>query len=303
MASDHNALPAVSQQAVPRQAARAHCRGGSYVGPRLRAARAICFLARRRMYSDRERRGRQDHQHGAVHAWQLGVGEAPHTRSRYSFSTAFVPAFDGLVQDGLHSVIVTSAWGASPVPEVPNEGRWDKANGYYWGTVVPGLVDKLMPGDAVFLVNDMASFSPHQVTADDSTRLTHLKEGLARMSAALAARSIDLFMLHGIPFAREAKCDPQSAAKQWFAPSGGPCTFYSKADTVRRRAHLDRTLTALEADGILTVVDLMEVFCVRENCTYDSADGQMLYRDVWSHPSVEAARLAGPIIQDALRRR
>lgn len=41
-----------------------------------------CFLARRRMYSDRERRGRQDHQHGAVHAWQLGVGEAPHTRSR-----------------------------------------------------------------------------------------------------------------------------------------------------------------------------------------------------------------------------
>jgi hypothetical protein len=70
----------------------------------------------------------------------------------HSFSASFVEAFDDLVANDDFAVTVTSAWAASPVGNVAT-------NRAYWNRVVSGLVDRLRPGDWVFLVNDMVMFS------------------------------------------------------------------------------------------------------------------------------------------------
>jgi peptidoglycan/LPS O-acetylase OafA/YrhL len=60
------------------------------------------------------------------------------------------------------------------------------------------------------------------------------------------------------------------------------------------------TLSALQDRGKISIVDLIDVFCPNKTCTYSLPDRQILYRDVLSHPSVEAARLSGPPIRDVL---
>jgi hypothetical protein len=218
-----------------------------------------------------------------------------------SFSAAFVQAFDELVMSDKYSVTITSVWSASPVPKIPNSGPWEKAEDYFWGEVSPSLISHLRAGDSVFLVNDIAALLPES-TSDVSEQkfLRDLNEGLANFSQRLSERGIRLVVLDGLPFAREAGCEPALAKQQWFAPFGGPCNFISKQQTLRRRAELDKMLTTLRNQRKITVVDLIDVFCPGKVCTYDSSDGQMLYRDVWSHPSVEAARLSAPIIRNVL---
>jgi peptidoglycan/LPS O-acetylase OafA/YrhL len=218
-----------------------------------------------------------------------------------SFSTAFVQAFDELVMSDGYSVTITSVWGASPVPEIPNSGPWEKAADYYWGEVSPSLLSHLRVGDSVFFINDIAAHLPESASnVSEQKFLRQLNEGLAKFSQRLSERGIRLVVLDGLPFAREAECEPAIAKQQWFAPFGGPCHFISKQQTLRRRAELDKMLTTLRNQRKIAVVDLIDVFCPGKVCTYDSSDGQMLYRDVWSHPSVEAARLSAPIIRNVL---
>jgi peptidoglycan/LPS O-acetylase OafA/YrhL len=218
-----------------------------------------------------------------------------------SFSTAFVQAFDELVMSDRYSVTITSAWGASPVAEIPNSGPWEKADNYYWGEVSPSLLSDLRIGDSVFLITDIAIFLPESASnVSEQNFLRQLSAGLAKLSQRLSERGIRLVVLDGLPFAREAECEPAVAKQQWFTPFNGPCHFISKQQTLRRRAELDEMLASLRNQRKITVVDLIEVFCPGKVCTYDSSDGQMLYRDAWSHPSVEAARLSAPIIRNVL---
>ena len=218
-----------------------------------------------------------------------------------SFSAAFVPAFDELVMRDKYSATITSSWGASPVPEIPNNNAWDKANRYYWGDVVPRMISQLRIGDSVFLVNDMAVFLPEGASSDSEQKFYgQLSAGLSTLSHQLSERGIRLVVLDGLPFAREAECDPSLGEKQWFTPFGGCCHFLSKEETLRRRAKLDVTLTNLRNHRKIEVVDLLDVFCPGTVCTYDSGSGQMLYRDQDSHPSVEAARLSAPIIRNVI---
>jgi peptidoglycan/LPS O-acetylase OafA/YrhL len=218
-----------------------------------------------------------------------------------SFSAAFVQAFDELVMSDRYSVTITSVWSASPVPEIPNSGPWEKAADYYWGEVSPSLLSHFRVGDSVFFINDIAAHLPESASNDSEQKfLRQLNEGLAQFSQRLSERGIRLVVLDGLPFAREAECEPAVAKQQWFAPFGGPCHFISKQQTLRRRAELDKMLTTLRNQRKIAVVDLIDVFCPGKVCTYDSSDGQMLYRDVWSHPSVEAARLSAPIIRNVL---
>ncbi len=218
-----------------------------------------------------------------------------------SFSAAFVQAFDELVLTDKYSVTITSAFGLSPVAEVPNHSAWDKANNYYWDEVVPALFSHLRTGDSVFLVNDLATDLPEGTSnISEQKFLGQLSEGLTKLSRQLSERGIRLVVLDGLPFAREAKCEPSIAKGQWFRPFGGSCHFISKQQTLQRRAKLHETLTTLRKQKQITVVDLIDVFCPGKMCTYDSSDGQMLYRDSSSHPSVEAARLSAPIIRSVL---
>ena len=217
-----------------------------------------------------------------------------------SFSAAFTQAFDDLVVLDEYSVTITSSWGASPVKEIPNNSTWDKANYYYWDSVVPSLINRLRPGDWVFLINDMAGFSPKYRTSETNESLKQLESGLEALSDKLSTRGIRLAILHGNPFAREANCQPVVAAKQWFNLSGGPCQLPSRGESLLRRDNLNKVLVSLEAEGKLHIVDIFDVFCPEEQCTYNAKNGQFLYRDEFSHPSVEGVRLSSPIIRKVL---
>lgn len=216
-----------------------------------------------------------------------------------SFSAAFVQGFDQLVTSDKYSVTITASWGASPVADIPNNGPWDRANNYYWSEVVPSLVSQLRVGDWVFLVSDLAVFSPEQTSASSERNLNQLKKGLAKFADRLSERGIRLAVLDGIPFGRDAGCVPEAAARQWFAPFGGPCQFFSKQQILVRGARLAQILSTLSSQGKLTLVNVMDVFCPTQMCTYFASNGQLLYRDVWSHPSVEAVRLSAPLIRAA----
>jgi peptidoglycan/LPS O-acetylase OafA/YrhL len=212
-----------------------------------------------------------------------------------SYSAAFLAAFDDLVTHRW-AVTVTSSWGASPAPGIKNGGLWGKANDYYWATVVPGLVSRLRPGDWVLAISDLHQLSPTVRSPESENELRELGASLRGWSASLAGRGVRLAVLHGNPFAREADCEPDVAPRQWFAPFGGPCRYLSKEATLARRAPLDAMLRSLEAEGRITIVDLLGVFCPGDTCTLQASDGQVLYRDAYSHPSIEAARMSGPTI-------
>ena len=213
-----------------------------------------------------------------------------------SFSAAFTHAFDKLVEDKSYAVIVTSSWGASTIKEIPNKGIWDKANDFYWSSTVPSLINQLRAGDIVFLVNDMAEFSPKEKTSGISKQLKLLESGLVRFSTELKARGITLAILNGNPFAREAGCKPQSAVKQWYSPFGNnKCKIPDRKTTLERRKQLDEVLDKVSSTAGVKIVDLFGVFCPLDECTYYASDGSILYRDEWSHPSVEAAKLSGDV--------
>ncbi|MFN9622460.1 MAG: acyltransferase family protein [Cyanobacteriota bacterium] len=213
-----------------------------------------------------------------------------------SFSAAFTHAFDHLVEDLNYAVTVTSSWGASPIKEIPNNSTWNQINDYYWTATVPRLLNQLRAGDIVFLINDMEGFSPKKKTNETIRRLQLLESGLNRFSNELRTRGISLAVLNGNPFAREAGCKPESAVRQWYSPFGQKkCELPNLETTLERRKQLDEVLSRVSTSSGVKIVDLLGVFCPLEECTYFAKDGSMLYRDEWSHPSVEAAKLSGDV--------
>lgn len=226
-----------------------------------------------------------------------------------SFSVALVQAFDGLVEYapelGSMSVIVTSSWDASIAPGVTNDTPWDKANAYYWAEVVPALVAGLSPGDRVLIMNDMSSFSPVLTATDGEARAASRARdaaavGLRAFAETLAASKIELSVLGPLPFARDANCTPEQAQDQWFSPAGTTCAFLTREETRARMATTRQMLDTLEAEGVLHVLDIFDYFCDTELCDYVDATGHLLYRDVYSHPSIEAARAVRPFLAQHL---
>jgi peptidoglycan/LPS O-acetylase OafA/YrhL len=217
-----------------------------------------------------------------------------------SFSASFVQGFDELVRIDRYAITITSSYGASPVPEVSKNGSGKKINAHYWNSVAPSLIRELRPGDWVFLINELEAFSPKNRTSEVDQSLSQLRIGLDALSSQLSGRGIRLAVLHGIPFASEANCQPASASKQWFTPFGGPCRFPGRRTSLLRRKELNEILSTLERARKVKVVDLFDIFCPRTRCTYNADNGELLYRDEHSHPSVEAARLSSPVIRGAL---
>lgn len=217
-----------------------------------------------------------------------------------SFSAAFTQSFDRLVAADNYAVTLVSAFGTSPVKTIPTQETTDAINNYYWGEVVPGLVGQLEPEDWVLLINNLGGLSRKSPVLDVEEKLLRLEEGFGRISDWLSEKDIRLAVLHGLPFASEPNCQPAIAAKQWFSPFGGPCEFPSRQAALSQRDALDAVLSALESQGKLAVVDLFDVYCPENQCTYNATNGQMLYRDEYGHPSVESARLSAPAIRAVL---
>ena len=108
-------------------------------------------------------------------------------------------------------------------------------------------------------------------------------------------------MLGPLPFARDSQCDPALASPQWYSPKGGPCIYFSRMATLRAQSELRNMLDSLEASGLITVINVDSVFCPDETCSFFGENDLILYRDQYSHPSVEAALSAASHISQVLQ--
>jgi peptidoglycan/LPS O-acetylase OafA/YrhL len=228
--------------------------------------------------------------------------QAPHRIMVFgnSFSAAFVHAFDELVSEDHYAVTITSAWGASPVKGLPNDSPWSHTNAYYWGTVVPRMASRLRAGDWVLLMSDTALLAPPQATPADARNLALYRQALLDYSAQLGRAGVRLAVLDVNSFVRDTYCQPDNAVPQWFAPGGGSCRFLTRAETIARRRRVDAMLRQLQQDHRLVVIDMLDLFCPLRFCTYVGRGNHVLYRDEFSHPSVEAARDAAPLLHRLL---
>lgn len=241
-----------------------------------------------------------------IPADQCTLGDLQDSRRRIlvagdSYAAAFSHAFDELVDEGSHAVTITSSWGASPVAGLSNDGPWNLANDDYWKRIVPNLINQLNRGDWVLLVSDLHRYLPEKQTNESRRMISGLKNSLSQFSDQLAQKGIQLAILHANPLAREAQCEPSTAMKQWFSPFGGPagaCAMPDRNESLQRRSELDKALQSLRQQGKIKIVDLFSIFCPGDQCNYNSADGQILYRDSFGHPSVEAARLSAATFAD-----
>ncbi|PJZ70411.1 hypothetical protein CH373_04880 [Leptospira perolatii] len=215
-----------------------------------------------------------------------------------SFSAAEMPMFKILESEGKGAAMITSSWGAAPIPEINNKGQWEQANQYYWNTVFPELVDKLRPGDAIIMINDGAPFSPKASTEATKKNLQRLENGLSNLIKKMSERGLFVIYQSGIPLTREANCNPDIAMPQWWNIFGNsPCIYYSREATLERRKNYHDLLLKLEKENSnFFVLDIFDVFCASDTCKFYKEDGTVLYRDEFSHPSVEASILSQPLL-------
>lgn len=219
-----------------------------------------------------------------------------------SYSAAEVEMYKILAERNLGAVTITSSTGASPVPEIEHTAFWGKANDYYWSTIVPELVDQLQPNDVIMMINDGAEFSPKSRSKKADEKLFILRTGLKRFSNLVAERGISVIYQSGIPFLRESRCSPDIAVAQWWTISNDErCIYYARDSSLQRRSHYHKLLLQLEEElDNFHVLDLFDVFCADEVCRFYSEEGTFLYRDEFSHASVEACRLAQPVLLETV---
>jgi peptidoglycan/LPS O-acetylase OafA/YrhL len=219
-----------------------------------------------------------------------------------SFSAAEIEMYKVLVEEKRGSVTITSSWGASPVPEIENRTEWDKANNYYWNSVIPKLIKKLSAGDVLLMINDGAGFSAKINDEESKQKINDLRNGLARISEEMLKRGIYVVYQSSNPFMRESNCTPDSAKPQWWNFGGDPpCNYYTREDSLKRRRMYHETLLKLQSTfENFAVLDLFDLFCPYGLCKFYNSDGVFLYRDEWSHPSVEASIFAKPILLETV---
>jgi peptidoglycan/LPS O-acetylase OafA/YrhL len=218
-----------------------------------------------------------------------------------SFSAAFTHAFDPLVQNDHYAVIITSAFGAGATPGIKMKKGFDELSKDYWTRIVPQLSSMLKPGDMILMINDLSYFSPKRQDQESQDFLRIFESEITVFSNRMNAKGIPVLFVKSLPFARDAKCEPAVAAKQWFNQIGeGPCDYISQKETFMRMEPLNHVLDRLQQQHIIKTIDLMPIFCPGVKCTYNGPADIILYRDAKSHPTEEAAELSGKIFREAM---
>jgi len=219
-----------------------------------------------------------------------------------SFSAAEFEMYAALSESGLGSVTVTSSWGAMPVPEMPNNNPWADGSAYYWSKVVPSLISSLDNGDVLIMINDIAGLTPATMSTKDEDRLALFRTGLKKLAEELHQKGIQIIFQSTNPFIREAQCTPDMAKLQWFN-IGDRCTYYTKTYSIKRIRPLLEVLEDVRSTSPnFYILDLFPVLCPEEVCRFYNKQDVFLYRDVWSHPSIEANYLARPLFLSIVNR-
>ena len=213
-----------------------------------------------------------------------------------SFSAAEFEMYAALAERGLGVVTATSSWGSSPVPEIPNRSPWARANDHYWNSVVPELLQSLRAGDVLVMIDDLSEITPDRSPTGDEVEEgpRRLEIGLSRLSGDMQRKGVTVIFQTAIPFMRDAQCTPDMAKRQWFNVGEQQlCSYHTKVETLVKRKPLDDVLRRVRMENPnFYILDLMPVMCAGDVCTMTNDDGVFLYRDEWSHPSVEANWLA-----------
>jgi SGNH domain (fused to AT3 domains) len=224
-----------------------------------------------------------------------------------SLSAAEIEMTKVLAEKGLGTVTVTSSFGASPVKEIPNDSSWRKANTYYWSSVVPSLISNLREGDIVIMINDMSGFAPQIQTQQSKENLKILHDGLINFARQLDKKSIGLVFQSVNPFLRDSGCVPDVSVtdisvRRLLPFKGiGACNYFTKTDSLTRRAPVQNLLTDIEkTNRNFKVLDLFNVLCPDTECSYLAQGNKFMYRDVFSHLSVEASVLSQPQLLEAV---
>lgn len=219
-----------------------------------------------------------------------------------SFAPGFAAAYDvDSFYNGVKTSFILSAkFGASPVPDIEWRSHSREATVDYWDRVVPDQLQELEPGDHVLIISDLAKLSPTKESDWVIEAREDLRAGLVELSDQLAQRDIGLSVLGPLPFLREAKCTPEMALRQWHSAGLSLCRYYSRDETIERFEPVASMLKTLVAEGKIQVLDLFDIFCADQICGYTDDKGVLLYRDVYSHASLEAARRARPMVAEWL---
>jgi peptidoglycan/LPS O-acetylase OafA/YrhL len=236
-----------------------------------------------------------------IDAEQCSFGRQNGAKRRFlvignSFGAAEFEMFAKLPDERLGSVTFVPSWDSSPVPEVPKVSPRSKSIFYYWQSVVPKLLSSLSAGDVVVMLFDIQELAPPEMTEDARRSLDLLQAGLDRLSRELQEKGVQIVFQASLPFIRDANCTPDNAVPQWYN-LGHPtaCTLYSRTDTTARRRPLIDVLRKVEREyRNFHVFDPFDIFCPAEICGFFTTDNIPLYRDSWSHPSIEASLLMKP---------
>ena len=221
-----------------------------------------------------------------------------------SFSVSEIDMYKVLVEQNRGTVTIVASLGASAVPEVRNRSPRPRANAYYWSSVVPKFASALSRGDVLLMIDKGNRFSPPQQDEASRRDIADLASGLSRIAAEMSARGIFVVYQAGNPFVEDSGCTPDTAMPQWWHFGGDPpCAYLTRAQSLERRhAYHASLLRISEAHGNFAVLDLFDVFCPGSVCRFYNADGVFLYRDMWSHPSVDASVLAKPVLLETVDR-
>lgn len=224
-----------------------------------------------------------------------------------SFSAAEFEMYSVLSEQGLGSVIATSSWAAPPVREIRIPSPYGKVNDYYWDSVVPSLLARLQAGDFLIMINDMSGLAPAAMSLENREMLSTLQKGLMLLASELRQKGVGIIFQAANPLMREALCTPDMARPQWFHVFGRTrCVYHSRSETLRRIKPLSDVLAQVQASSPnFYILDLFPVMCPDAVCRFYDNAGVMLYRDIFSHPSIEANYLARSsllsIVDQALR--
>ncbi|PKA27043.1 acyltransferase [Leptospira sp. mixed culture ATI2-C-A1] len=214
-----------------------------------------------------------------------------------SYSAAQVYMFQVLPE--IQSMVtITSSLGSFPAPNLPFPNNWEKTNQYYWQDVVPKLTGELKENDGILMVYDLSSV----ITEEDKMNL-FINE-LSQFVSTFKSKKINVIFQHTIPLMRESNCNPDLAQIQWWHKfQEPPCLYFSKEETLSRRKPFHEKLLSIKNEhSNFYILDLMDIFCPEKECRFVNPKGDFLYRDEFSHPSVEASILAKTSLREVIQK-
>ncbi len=213
-----------------------------------------------------------------------------------SFTSAFLRGVAPIAANPDWRVTVLSVHGSSPGPHVAADFAFRAASHYFWTRMFPESVAKLQKGDTVLLVSELTDLLGDPGKPARKEAVVSYFTDLERFAVEQRSRGVRVAVLYGVPLMREANCNPEQATPQWFAPGARTCTIYTHEETRLRTADLTAGFDHLVAAGLIVPVDVLPALCPGRTCEFRAPDNTFLYRDEYSHVSVEGALLTAPTI-------